>query len=868
MALLFVGCLFGVYEYLSSTTTIPDALASATYQNTTVYYSDGKTVLGTIGTVNRQDLTFAQIPKTLQDAVISAEDRSFWTEGGISLTGILRSAYDDVVEGDTSGGSTITQQFVRNYYDGIGTQQTASRKVKEIFVAQKLAQTKSKQWILTNYMNLIYLGDNSYGAAAAAQTYFGKPVTQLTVAQDAVIAALIQAPSTYPLLQYRTNLTARWHYVLNGMVSIGDLTQAQAAAETFPKLLTDSSSSSSSSKTSLTTSNTDPWAPYLMDVVYNELTASKSAGGDGVTVQQLETGGLKIVTTISKSSETEMYKAVDANIAAVKATPGAVFPSYIRIGAELQNPADGEILAMYPGPGQDMTTAKCKQLDCDLNTAVYAREQVGSSFKPYVLSAAVAAGMNVKTSTLNASPYLCVPQDTQPMVLSSTKVSFTGNTVSCPNDPSYYGVENDGGEVIGNPKKGGGTTVQNALAQSSNTAFTDLTHRVTTTNVIQMAQNFGVNIATFPNGSGLTNLLHQVGLGLGTASLTVNEQTTMLSAIDDNGVYHQAHIVKYWQTVGGVQQQPTVATHNIFSPNPTTNAQLDSQVQFAMEMTTVDGTGTSAAYGLGNRPIIAKTGTTTNSHSGFFIGAIPQFSLVVGMFTQSQAQNSTESLVPLTGGGFGGYWPAKIWNTFAQDEFANLSSENFQNPVFTGQAWNQVGKIAAPKPTVTCMVNGKKAKVNGKACPTPPPPTPTPTCSYAGEQFQDGCTVATGTATPTPTCSYAGEQYQDGCSTATGTAPEPTCSYPGQTGCSSTPAGATPTTSSTCSAFNPACTGTGTGPGTGNGGLTANSATAGSTKTGFALGGGLGLLPGSLLGRLVARRSRRRRRPREAGAPR
>jgi membrane peptidoglycan carboxypeptidase len=849
LVLFFVLCMFGGYEYLSSTTTIPDALASASYQNTTVYYSDGKTVLGTIGTVNRQDLTFNQIPKGLQDAVIAAEDRSFWTEGGISPTGILRAAYDDLTgSSGTSGGSTITQQFVRNYYAGIGTQQTASRKIREIFVAQKLSQTKSKQWILTNYVNLIYLGDNSYGVAAAAQTYFGKPVTQLTIAQDAVIAAIIQQPSNYPLPSYRTDLIARWRYVLRGLISMGDLTQAQADALQFPKLLTDTSGSSSAG-TSLKASSSDPWAPYLMDVVYNELTASKSAGGDGVSVQQLETGGLKIVTTISKSMEAEMYKAVDANIAAIKATPGAEYPSYIRIGAELQNPTDGEILAMYPGPGQNMSTAQCKKLDCDLNTAVYSREQVGSSFKPYVLSAAVAAGMNVKTSTLNASPYLCVPLDSEPMVLSSTKVSFTGTggTVSCPNNPGYYGVENDGGEIIGNPKKGGGTSVQNALAQSSNTAFTDLTHRVTTGNVIQMAQNLGVNISTFPQGSGLTDLLHQVNLALGTASLTVNEQTTMLSALDDNGVFHQAHIIKSWQSPDGPMQLPSLASHGIFSSNPTINADLDSQVQYAMGMTTVDGTGTSAAYGLGNRPIIAKTGTTTNSHSGFFIGAIPQYSLVVGMFTQSQAADSTESLVPLTGGGFGGYWPAKIWNTFAQDEFANLPTESFQNPVFSGQTWNQVGKIAAPPPTVTCVQNGKKVKVKGKVCPTPNP-APTPTCSYPGEQYQDGCAVGTGTAAPTPTCSYPGEQYQDGCSTGAAT-PAPTCSYPGQTNCTTGSPGATPTASSTCqNPADPACAGTGTatGPTT-------------SASAGFAIGGGLGLLPGSLLWNRGSRRRRRRR---------
>ncbi len=241
--MVFILALVGVYYYLASSATIPNAFAANVLdQSTTVYYSDGHTVLGTIGTVDRQDLTINQIPKGLQDAVVSAEDRGFWTEGGISPTGILRAAYEDVTGGSGAspqGGSTITQEFVRNYYANVGTQQTISRKVKEIFIAQKLASSKSKDWILQNYMNVIYLGDGSYGVEAASETYFGEPVSKLTVAQDAVIAAIIQAPSTYYLPQYRTNLKARWQYVLNGMVKIGDLSQAQADSMTFPKLLTD-----------------------------------------------------------------------------------------------------------------------------------------------------------------------------------------------------------------------------------------------------------------------------------------------------------------------------------------------------------------------------------------------------------------------------------------------------------------------------------------------------------------------------------------------------------------------------------------------------------------------------------------------------
>ena len=168
--------------------------------------------------------------------MLAAEDRNFFNEGGVSPTGIMRAAYEDVTGGDGSlqGGSTITQEFVRQYYSGIGTQQTMSRKIKEIFVAMKVAKEKSKQWILTNYLNTIYFGDGAYGVQAAAQTYYGKTVDKLTVAQAAVIAAIIQQPSNYPLPQYRAQLENRWHYVLNGMVQMGKLTQQQADAMKFP----------------------------------------------------------------------------------------------------------------------------------------------------------------------------------------------------------------------------------------------------------------------------------------------------------------------------------------------------------------------------------------------------------------------------------------------------------------------------------------------------------------------------------------------------------------------------------------------------------------------------------------------------------
>jgi membrane peptidoglycan carboxypeptidase len=326
-----------------------------------------------------------------------------------------------------------------------------------------------------------------------------------------------------------------------------------------------------------------------------------------------------------------------------------------------------------------MTAAACAAADCDDNTAVYTREQVGSSFKPYVLATAVSQGMNVKTSVLDTSPYACIaPDQSSEYSVPLTAAAYAADHQSggCLLSDGYP-VENDSGEQIG---KNIGTSsgapvfsdnVQDALAQSSNVGFTDLAHKVGTQNVANMAANFGVNVTA--NGSQLDTgtYLGQVGMALGIAPLTVNEQTQMLATIADNGMYHQAHIVKYWQQgASGSEQMPSLAEHAVLTPSQ------DAQVQYAMEMTTIDGTAAqTVTYGQqAPGTVIGKTGTTSSSHAGFFIGSTTQYTLVVGMFTKSQADSYPNNLGMLGGGGFGGYWPAKIWNTFAESEFSSAPS--------------------------------------------------------------------------------------------------------------------------------------------------------------------------------------------------
>jgi len=410
----------------------------------TVYFSDNKTQIGRFGTFDRQPLLYNQVPAVLRNAVVAAEDKNFWHEGGVSPSGIVRAAYYDLTSsgGNLQGGSTITQQLVRNYYANIGTAQTMSRKVKEIFVAQKLAQKKSKAWILTQYLNTVYLGQQAYGVGAAAQTYFGLTTAQLnqiTPAQAAMIAAMIQSPSYYSPnpkagAPYQ-GLVFRWHYVINAMASMGTLSPQAAAKATFPKTIPAFNNS------------WNGYRGYIMQAVQNELESPPY----NYTQQKIFNGGLRIVTTFKQSLMKTLYATVNQNRALMKhdeppplasgvtvpcGTDGCL-PRYVNIGAVLEQPGTGAILAMYSGPNY-------KQNRFDM--ALQSRNQVGSSFKPYVLSTAVQQGMNVQTSQLNGFSPLWIPPDLDPM----TFASLHNPQGTVPDASSYFEVQND---EVSNPNR-------------------------------------------------------------------------------------------------------------------------------------------------------------------------------------------------------------------------------------------------------------------------------------------------------------------------------------------------------------------------------------------------------------------------------
>jgi membrane peptidoglycan carboxypeptidase len=352
--------LFGVFigvVYASTEVPSPDSVQNA--QTTVVYYSDGKTEMARLGSENRTNVTLDKISEPAQNAVLAAENRSFYTDPGISFSGIVRAAYNNVTSGSTQGGSTITQQYVKNAF--LTSDQTFSRKFQELFLAIKLDNNFSKKQILENYLNTIYFGRGAYGIEAAANTYFGVSAAKLTAQQAAVLAVLIRSPSRYDPAANPKDAADRWGKVLDAMVEEGWLAKADRQASTYPQVL--------EKKGSDLGMPTGPEGLIVKHAV-DELVAK------GYDEQQIYAGGLRITTTVDKHNE-------DAAIASVDEVM-ADQPDTLRQALIAIDPKTGGVRAYYGGKngvGNDYGESQ---------------RQPGSSMKPYVLATALEQGISVK----------------------------------------------------------------------------------------------------------------------------------------------------------------------------------------------------------------------------------------------------------------------------------------------------------------------------------------------------------------------------------------------------------------------------------------------------------------------------------------
>ncbi len=261
---------------------IPQPNDFADDQTSIVYYNGGKNEMGRFAAQDRTIVASDQIPQHVKDAIVAAEDRTFYENRGVSPVGIARAVWGQVSGDYAGGGSTITQQYVKNYY--LTFDQTYTRKAKEAIIALKIDQQQSKDETLTAYLNTIYFGRGAYGIQAASQAYFGKNAADLTVEEGALLAGIVPNPSGWDPAKNPEKATERFEYVLDGMVLGQTLSEGQRDAMVVP--------TTQPEKTAETYAGPNG---YLLAMVRSELLANSS-----VTETDLDTGGLRITTTISR----------------------------------------------------------------------------------------------------------------------------------------------------------------------------------------------------------------------------------------------------------------------------------------------------------------------------------------------------------------------------------------------------------------------------------------------------------------------------------------------------------------------------------------------------------------------------------------
>ncbi len=366
-AVAVLGVLAFLLTYMSA--SVPAAGDIKQNQVATIVDTSGKTIARVVPPEgNRTDVKITDIPKSMQDAVIAAEDREFRSNSGFSVRGLSRAVLGRITNNDDAGGgSTITQQYVKNAL--VGNEHSYERKFKELAIATKMSNDWSKDDIMAAYLNTIYFGRGAYGVSAASQAYFRKPVQKLTTAESAVLAAAIRSPSYYdPAINLEAS-QARWNYVLDGMVATGSLTPADRAAQKYPRVAAVRE-----------TGGDDTPGPngLIKRQVLAEL------GTLNISEQQVRTEGLKITTSIDPQVQSSVVEAANGKLEGE--------PKDIRDAVVSIDPKTGAVRGYFGGnDGQGWDYAQ-------------AGLQTGSSFKTFALIAALEQDIPL-SKVYSSAPY-------------------------------------------------------------------------------------------------------------------------------------------------------------------------------------------------------------------------------------------------------------------------------------------------------------------------------------------------------------------------------------------------------------------------------------------------------------------------------
>ncbi|MCX4988720.1 MULTISPECIES: transglycosylase domain-containing protein [unclassified Streptomyces] len=702
----FLGvCLLGMGAFivLYMVVSVPEGNAAAKRQSNIYKYSNGD-LLGRTGKVNREIVDLSKVPQGVQKTFVAAENKSFYKDSGVDLKGTARGLINTLSGKGKQGGSTITQQYVKNYY--LSQDQTVTRKLKELVISLKVDRKKSKDDILAGYINTSYYGRNAYGIQAAAQAYYQVDAGKLKVEQGAYLASLLQAPSQYDwAVASKTGkrlVEARWNYTLDNMVEQGWLDSGKRAGMKFPVPKDPKGAPGMEGQTG-----------YLVFQAEAELAKQLVAQGTAADLDDahalIDAGGWTITLNIDKKKQTLLEKTVKQQLTSKLDPKKRKVDANIQAGAVSVDPKTGKVLAMYGGKDY---------FKHYLNNATRRDYQAASTFKPLILAAALAEEAKTRSGRPIAANTIYDGTSRRPVVGSS--IAFAP-----PNEDEHnYGP----------------VTVQTAMNKSINSVFAQMGVDVGMDEVLKVAGELGMNT------KGLQAVPAQT---LGSMGASPLEMAGVYATLDNHGKKVTPAIV-----ASAVHKDRTVQM-----PDPTGERVISEEA--ADTVTSVltgvvdDGTARVSVRNNPNRngqQVAGKTGTSDNNKSAWFTGYTPNLVTSVLLFGEDAKNHNQVSMKGATGlyaeGGRvnGGGYPAQIWAAYTFQAMGGKVTE-FDLNTTSGAAVEPTDLptvTESPSSTPSSTPTTEEPSSEPPTSSSPPTPTDEPTTT-------EPTTTSPSTPTGTPT---------------------------------------------------------------------------------------------------------------------
>ncbi|GAA2415828.1 transglycosylase domain-containing protein [Streptomyces pulveraceus] len=667
LCLLIMGAFVALYMYVD----IPKANALAERQSNVYQYSDGTLLTRTGNGVNRQIVDLAEVPLKVQHTFVAAENKSFYDDKGVDLKGTARGLLNTLSGKGKQGGSTITQQYVKNYY--LTQDPTISRKLKELVISLKVDSKKSKEYILAGYINTAYYGRGASGIQAAAQAYYGVDAKDLNVSQGAYLASVLQAPSQYDWQSATPTgkklVEERWGYTLDNMVEMHWLDKAERDKLTFPKPHKPKPAKGMEGQTG-----------YLVEA------ANKELEKQGVTAEMRQAGGWTIRLNIDKKRQKELEASVDRQLESKLDRKDNKVDATVQAGATSVNPKTGAVVAMYGG---------VDYIKHYISNATRQDYQPASTFKPLVLASALENEAKTQDGDLIGVNTRYDGTSKRPVVGSDTP----------------FAPENEDNQSYGS------VTVQKAMNASINSVFAQMVVDVGPPAVKKTALALGVPDKNFPERPAIT---------LGTMNASTWDMAGAYATLDNHGKKVTPFIVK-----SAEHRDRTVDPVKGVGSQVISRKSADTVTSV---LTGVVDSGSGRAANTSAYEAAGKTGTSENNKSAWFAAYTPELTTVVALFGESPKDGGGQVSLTGTansGRANGGGFPAQIWADYTLGALNGGSSAQFDlEDVERGQSTVPSSPSTTPSHSASTDTTPSKSpdapSKSASQSPDVPPPSQSP----------------------------------------------------------------------------------------------------------------------------------------------